>query len=101
MYKRQNNNNTSVTFCFDGIFTNTFYYWNGTWTTQTTNPYTLSASLNTTNNSIYLGYTRALFWGYGSTYANTTIPQIFIYNRSLSKDEILFNYNATKSTYGK
>ena len=96
-----NNNNTSVTFCFDGIFTNTFYYWNGTWTTQTTNPYTLSATLNTTNNPIYLGYTRALFWGYGSVYANTTIPQILIYNRNLSKDEILFNYNATKSIYGK
>ena len=96
-----NSANTSLTFCFDGIFTNTFYYWNGAWTTQTTNPFTLTSSLNTTNNQIYVGYTRARYWGFGSTYANATIPQMLMYNRSLSKDEILFNYNATKTIYGK
>jgi hypothetical protein len=96
-----NSANTSLTFCFDGIFTNTFYYWNNVWSTQTTNRFTLTSALNTTSNLIYVGYTRALFWGFGSTYANTTIPQLLMYNRSMTKDEILFNYNATKTVYGK
>ncbi len=96
-----NSSNTSVSFCFDGKFPVQFYYWNGTWSTQNSNPFTLSYALNTTSNPIYIGYTRALFWGYGSTYANASIPQMLIYNRALSNDEILTNYNATKATYGK
>jgi F5/8 type C domain len=94
--------NTSVSFCFDGIFSTTSYYWSGgSWTTKSTNPITLSSSLNTSNNPFYIGYTRAKFWGFGSLYANTNIGQTLIYNRALTNSEILTNYYASKSIYGK
>lgn len=96
------NSNHSVRICFDGNFPSTGYYWNiNSWSTKTAQPFVLARNINTTNNPYLVGQTRQAFWGLGGTYANASIPFVQIYNRALSEAEILVNYNATKSTYGK
>ncbi len=95
------NSNTSVRICFDGTFASSVYYWSGTWSTLSSKPFPLSSSINTTNNPYYIGYSRAPMWSSGGYYANASIPLVQIYNRALSESEILVNYNATKTRYGK
>jgi hypothetical protein len=95
------NSNTSVRICFDGSFATSVYYWNGTWSTLSSKPFPLSSSINTTNNPYYIGYSRAPMWSYGGYYANANVSLVQIYSRALSEAEILVNYNATRTRYGK
>jgi hypothetical protein len=62
---------------------------NGGWSTSTLNTY-----VNGTNNATLFGagYGVGCFTGYFSF--------MMIYNRALSRDEILQNYDATKSRFG-
>ena len=95
------NSNTSVRICFDGKFATSVYQWNTSWTTNNSKPFVLPRSINTTNNPYLIGQTRAAYWGYGGTYSNVNIPMIQIYNRALTEAEILTNYNATRTRYGR
>tara|TARA_B100000902_G_scaffold378401_1_gene411609 strand:+ start:1056 stop:1766 length:711 start_codon:yes stop_codon:yes gene_type:complete len=54
---------------------------------------TLSADLKDENNTCKIGEGDNRFW-------NGYIPIVKIYNRELSADEVLQNYNATKSRFG-
>lgn len=91
--------NRSVSICFDGVFASSIYYMNGSWNTLTTKPFVLTTALNTANNPYWIGQTRAKLWGRGSEYANSSISNVSIYNRPLSEQEILVNFNALKSRY--
>jgi hypothetical protein len=95
------NSNSSVRICFDGLFASSVYYWTGSWTTLSSKPFPLSSSINTTNNVYYIGYSRAPMWSNGGYYANASVSLVQIYSRALSEAEILVNYNATKTRYGK
>ena len=95
------NSNTSVRICFDGKFATSVYQWNTSWTTNSSKPFVLPRSINTTNNPYWIGQSRAAYWGYGGTYSNVNIPMVQIYNRALTEAEILTNYNATRPRYGK
>jgi len=95
------NSNTSVRICFDGNFATSVYQWNTSWTTNSSKPFVLPRSINTTNNPYWIGQTRAAYWGYGGTYSNVNIPMVQIYNRALTEAEILTNYNATRARYGR
>jgi len=95
------NSNTSVRICFDGNFANSVYQWNTSWTTNNSKPFVLPRSINTTSNPYLIGQTRGAYWGYGGVYGNANIPMIQIYNRALTEAEILNNFNATRSRYGR
>jgi hypothetical protein len=96
------NSNTSVSICFDGKFASTAYHWNtNVWTTKTSKPFVLPRAQNTTNNPYLIGQSRAAFWGKGGLYSNVNIPMVQIYNRALTEAEILNNFNATRSRYGR
>ena len=95
------NSNTSVRICFDGNFATSVYQWNTSWTTNNSKPFVLPRSINTTNNPYLIGQTRAAYWGYGGTYGSANIPSVQIYNRALTESEILNNFNATRSRYGR
>lgn len=92
--------NRSVSICFDGVFASSIYYMNGTWNTLNTKPFILTSALNTTNNEYWIGQNRAKMWGRGTEYSNSRIAGVSIYNRSLTEQEILTNFNALKSRYG-
>jgi hypothetical protein len=96
------NSNTAVRICFDGNFATSVYQWNtSAWSTNSTKPFVLPRIQNTTNNPYLIGQSRAAYWGYGGTYSNVNIPLVQIYNRALTESEILINYNATRSRYGR
>lgn len=96
------NSNTSVRICFDGNFASSVYHWNfNAWSTKTTKPFVLPRVQNTTNNPYLIGQSRGAFWGKGGLYSNVNIPMVQIYNRALTEAEILFNFNATRSRYGR
>lgn len=95
------NSNSSVRICFDGTFATTLYQWNTSWTTNNLSPFVLPNSINTANNPLWIGQTRGALWGNGGDYANASIPFVNVYNRALSEAEILTNYNATRSRYGR
>lgn len=92
--------NSSVKIFFDGVFASTIYLWNGSWNTLNSSPYRLQSSINTTNNPYWIGGARAKMWGKGSEFGNSRIAAVSIYNRSLTEQEILTNFNALKSRYG-
>jgi len=73
---------------YDG--TNAFLYINGNLVSGPT-----AKSWNTIANNAQLGRQTN-----GSEYWNGNISQASIYNRTLSSDEVLQNYNATKSRFG-
>ncbi len=96
------NSNTTVSICFDGKFASTAYHWNtNVWTTKTAKPFVLPRAQNTTNNPYLIGQSRGAFWGKGGLYSNVNIPMVQIYNRALTEAEILNNFNATRSRYGR
>jgi hypothetical protein len=96
------NSNTSVRICFDGKFAASVYQWNtSAWSMNTSKPFVLPRTQNTTNNPYLIGQSRAAFWGYGGTFSNVSIPLLQIYNRALTEAEILTNYNATRARYGR
>lgn len=96
------NSNTSVRICFDGNFASSVYHWNtSAWSTKTTKPFVLPRVQNTTNNPYLIGQSRGAFWGKGGLYSNANIPSVQIYNRALTEAEILNNFNATRSRYGR
>lgn len=90
-----------VKICFDGKFVSSTYYWDASWTTKSSSPFILNRSINTTNNSIYIGQTRATYWGKGSSFANATMPVVQMYNRVLSDSEILTNFSTQRGRYGR
>lgn len=95
------NSTTSVRICFDGTFASSVYQWNTSWTTNNSKPFVLPNAINTTNNPLWIGQARAELWGMGGLNANASIPYLYIYNRALTESEILTNYNATRTRYGK
>ena len=50
------------------------------------------------NNTMWLGANNE---GYGQYYSGGNLSNVVIYNRSLSASEVLQNYNATKSRFGR
>jgi hypothetical protein len=80
---------------------NWYLYVNGVQVNTRTDPYTGSVS---TNQELWIG--RSAFQGAGAasptgSYQYTgDIGQFFIYNRRLSAEEILHNFNVTKAIYG-
>lgn len=95
------NTNSSVKICFDGTFATTVYQWDLSWTTKNSSPFLLPNAINTANNPLWIGQTRGALWGNGGLYANASIPYVHIYNRALSESEILGNFNATRTRYGR
>lgn len=53
-----------------------------------------SGPKNITGSTVYLG------WGFASEYTPQSRGPIYVYNRLLSADEVLQNYNATKGRFG-
>lgn len=97
-----NKTNRAVNICFDGTFASTVYQWNlNSWSTLNSKPFISPRVLNTTNNPFWIGQSRAAFWGYGGNFGNASIPSLFMYDRALSESEILNNYNATRTRYGR
>jgi hypothetical protein len=77
--------------------------WDGTWSqTLQLQPFTYVTSINTGNNQpIYIGRAASVSpWGQGQLYFPGNIAIVRVYNRALSLDEVLQNYNATKSRFG-
>ena len=66
-------------------------YTNGTYINQATNTGTVGA-----NPIGYIGRYNANYGQYG----NINVAQVQVYNRALTAQEVLQNYNATKSRYG-
>jgi len=95
------NSNSSVRICFDGTFATSVYQWDLSWTTNNSSPFILPNSINTANNPLLIGQNRGALWGSGGLYSNVGIPYVNIFNRALSESEILTNYNATRSRYGR
>lgn len=95
------NSNSSVRICFDGTFATSVYQWNLSWTINNSSPFILPNSINTANNPLLIGQNRGALWGSGGLYSNVGIPYVNIFNRALSESEILTNYNATRSRYGR
>jgi hypothetical protein len=95
-----NSSNNTMTLCFDGTFPTTAYRWNNAWTTQTTQPFTMSFALNTPNSEYWLGRSRSSLWGIGSAFGEDSIGSVLQYNRVLSNSEILQNYNSLKYRFG-
>lgn len=56
-----------------------------------------SSSFQNRNSSIFLGYTYNLF---ASNYWDGQVGLLSIYNRALTADEVLQNYNASKTRFG-
>ena len=96
-----NSATTTLQLCVDGNFGNTAYLWNSsTWTTFSSQPFSLATSLNTVNNQYYVGYTRSQLWSAGTSYGNSSVSSLLLHNRALSSSEILQNYNATRTRFG-
>jgi hypothetical protein len=85
------NNNTMCTMTWDG--NKVLFYINGVSVMST--PYTLTGTLTsgTTNPTIGWGSDTIYYFG-GNIY------NVLIYNRALTSQEVLQNYNATKSRFG-
>jgi len=95
------NSNSSVKICYDGTFATSVYQWNTSWTTNNSSPFLLPNAINTATNPLWIGQTRGALWGNGGNFANASIPYVYIYNRVLSESEILGNFNATRTRYGR
>ena len=69
-------------------------YRNGIGVTSST---AISSSFQNRNSSIFLGYT---YNNFASNYWNGQVGSLSIYNRALTDEEVLQNYNATKTRFG-
>ena len=69
-------------------------YRNGIGVTSST---AISSSFQNRNSSIFLGYT---YNNFASNYWNGQVGSLSIYSRALTAEEVLQNYNATKTRFG-
>lgn len=90
---------------------NTWYYVSANYNKSTVNLYINGLLVNSQSNTISLPNNTARVYtigrqsfeyggGIGNSQYNGNIAQVSIYNRALSADEVLQNYNATKGRFG-
>jgi len=85
------------------LTTNQWYCFGATYDGSTITGYSDGVSTNSTSATGTINLTSAIGIGgryNGGYYQNAYFPSLWVYNRALSADEMLNNYNATKGRFG-